>query len=437
MAVTFVGADLSSSVNVIAITGLNWPAHAAGDVALFGGGTVDTATPVLDANFTQLRQDIDQNLKGTLAWRSPASMTGSESGAISFTVGAAETNRMVAGVAVFRGCSGLGTPTYLAEGATAVSTHSSPTVTLASANDGILLIYVERQSTSASTITPPTGYTDAGQFGTGGSGGTVMCLAYKLTGNSSGVNSPSTWSSTNTASNCQVYAIPMTAAPVNVTVNPTGIASGEAWGTPGAALTLTVNPSGIPSGEAWGNPSLALSLTASPTGIPSGEAWGTPGVTPTLTTSPVGIASGEAWGTPTVSTSLTVSPTGIPSGGAFGVPGAALSLQVSPTGIPSGEAWGVPGVSGALTVSPTGIPSAEAWGTPGVSSLLTVAPIGIVSGEAWGAPVVSIGTPAVQRNITLVGSIEANRFAGGIEPGRLSGSIEPNRLSGVVLWPDQ
>lgn len=437
MAVTFVGADLSNSANVIAVTGLNWPAHAAGDVALFGGGTVDTATPVLDALLTQLRQDIDQNLKGTLAWRSPASMTGSESGAISFTVGAAETNRMVAGVAIFRGCSGIGTPTYLAEGGTAVSTHSSPSVSLASANDGILLIYVERQSTSASTITPPTGYIDAGQFGTGGSGGTVMCLAYKVTGNSAGTNNPSTWSSTNTASNCEVYAIPLTAAPTSTTVSPDGIVSGEAWGTPGAALSLTINPSGIPSGEAWGTPSLSLSLTVSPTGIPSGEAWGTPGIAPSLTVSPAGIASGEAWGAPTVSTSLAVSPTGISSSEAWGAPGAALNLQVSPTGIPSGEAWGTPSISTALTASPTGIPSGEAWGVLSVSSPLIVSPIGIASEEAWGSPTVSLGVPVVLRNITLVGSIEPNRFVGGIEPGRLSGSLEPNRLSGVVLWPDQ
>lgn len=437
MAVTFVGADLSSSVNVIAITGLNWPTHIAGDVALFGGGAVDTSTPVLDANFTQLRQDTDQNLKGTLAWRAPASMTGSESGAISFTVGAAETNRMVAGVAIFRGCSGLGTPTYLAEGGTAVSTHSSPSVTLASANDGILLIYIERQSTGASTITPPTGYIDAGQFGTGGSGGTVMCLAYKVTGNSSGANNPSTWTSTNTASNAQVYAIPLTAAPTNVTVNPDGIASGEAWGTPGAALSLTVSPTGIGSGEAWGTPSLALNLTVNPSGIPSSEAWGTPGIAATLTVSPGGIASGEAWGTPTVSTTLTVSPTGIPSGGAFGVPGAVLTLQVSPTGIPSAEAWGVPGVTQALTTSPTGIPSGEAWGVPSVSASLVVSPTGIASAEAWGSLVVSIGAPVVQRNITLVGSIEPNRIAGGIESGRWSANVEPNRLTGVILWPDQ
>jgi hypothetical protein len=459
VAVTFVAADLSNSGNVTAIAGLNWPAHVAGDVALFGAGMLNTATQTLDALITQLREDVDQNLKGVLGVRLPGAMTGSESGSVDMTVLAGDTNRMVAGIALFRGCSGIGTPTYLAEGGTAVSTHSSPSVSLASANDGILLIYVERQSTSASTITPPVGYIDAGQFGTGGSGGTVMCLAYKVTGNSSGTNNPSTWSSTNAASNCEVYAIPLTAAPTSVTVNPDGIVSGEAWGTPGAVLALTVNPNGIPSGEAWGTPSLTLSLTVGPTGIPSGEAWGVPGVTPTLTVSPVGIASSEAWGTPSVSSSLTVSPTGIPSGGAWGTPGAVLSLQVSPTGIASGESWGTPAVSQTLTVSPTGIPSGEAWGSPtvlgsqsagplGIPSAeawgvpvillsLAVSPVGIESGEAWGSPVVTGAAAPPQRNITLVGSIEPNRFTGSIEPGRWSASIEPNRLTGVVLWPDQ
>lgn len=490
MAVTFVGADLSNSGNVTAITGLNWPGHAAGDLALFGGGMLNTATQTLDALITQLREDVDQNLKGVLGVRLPGAMTGSESGAIDMTVLAGDTNRMVAGIAVFRGCSGIGTPTYLAEGGTAVSTHSSPAVTLASANDGILLIYIERQSTSASTITPPSGYIDAGQFGTGGSGGTVMCLAYKVAGNSSGSNSPGTWSSTNTASNCEVYAIPLTAAATATTLSPGGIASAESWGTPGETSNLPLSPTGITSGEAWGSVALALSLLVSPGGIPSGEQFGTPGAAPVLTVSPAAIASSEAWGTPSASSTLTVSPvgiasgeafgtpsvalgnltaspggivsgeafgapvvtvagfstpTGIPSGEAFGVPVIALSLTISPSGIPSAGAFGTPGAGLSLTVGPVGIATAGAWGLPALFSTLQVQPDGIASGEAWGLPAVStvlaVGPAGILSGeswglptaTVAVPAVQRDlTLSGVIEIGRFAGVIEVGRWSGTL-----
>lgn len=501
MGVTFVDAKTSTSGNVVTVTGLTWPTHQAGDLALFIGGCVDTATPVLDALLTQIRQDTDQNLKATVASRLPTAMTGSESGTIDFHVGAAETNRMTAAIALFRAAAGLGTVTYLAEGGTAVSTHHSPSVTLNSADDGICVLYEERQSTSASTITPPSGYTAPVQFGTGGSGGTVVCVAYKLSGNTAGSNAIGDWSSTNTASNCTVYAFPIFAL---ITASPTGIPSAESWGTPGETSNLPLAPTGIPSGEAWGSLALILSLLVSPVGIPSGEQFGTPGAAPVLTVSPAAITSSEAWGTPSASStltvspggiasaeavgtpsvalgnltaspggigsgeafgaptvtvagfstptgipsgeafgvpvialSLTVSPSGVPSAGAFGTPGAGLSLTVGPVGIATAGAWGLPALFSALQAQPAGIASGEAWGLPAVSALLAVGPVAIPSGEAWGLPIATVAAPAVQRDLTLSGSIEVGRFSGSVESGRWSGILEQGRWKGAVPWLDQ
>jgi hypothetical protein len=41
------------------------------------------------------------------------------------------------------------------------------------------------------------------------------------------------------------------------------------------------------------------------------------------------------------------------------------------------------------------------------------------------------------RDLTLLGSLELNRFAGALELNRLSGVVDPNRLEGIVLpWPE-
>lgn len=63
---------------------------------------------------------------------------------------------------------------------------------------------------------------------------------------------------------------------VPITLSPSGIASGQAWGTPTVSENQAVAPTGIPSAEAWGTPALSSvgPTTLLPAGIPSGEAWG-------------------------------------------------------------------------------------------------------------------------------------------------------------------
>lgn len=119
----------------------------------------------------------------------------------------------------------------------------------------------------------------------------------------------------------------------------------------GAGGAQTVTPTGISTGEAFGTPVVTQEVV--PTGIASAEAFGTP--VAVLFNTPTGIASQEAFGTPLVNQS--VSPTGIPSAEAFG---AAPSLPqiVTPASIPSAEAFGVPTIDGGVQVgsSPTRMP---------------------------------------------------------------------------------
>ena len=104
------------------------------------------------------------------------------------------------------------------------------------------------------------------------------------------------------------------------------------------------------------------------TGIASGEAWGTPSLQADTTVSPAGIASGESWGAASVG--IEVSASGISSGESWGT--ASVGIEVSASGISSGEAWGAPVVSiTGVSVLPTAIPSAESWGSPQVGPPIT------------------------------------------------------------------
>jgi hypothetical protein len=134
----------------------------------------------------------------------------------------------------------------------------------------------------------------------------------------------------------------------------------------GGAGGTTCSPTGIASGEAFGTAVVSTSITCSPTGIASAEAFGTPTRTATITCSPSSIATAEAFGTATVSTTIICLATGIGSAEAFGNPTANVSGSSSPTGIPSAEAFGTPTVTTTVTCLAFGIESLEAVGTPTV-----------------------------------------------------------------------
>jgi hypothetical protein len=203
----------------------------------------------------------------------------------------------------------------------------------------------------------------------------------------------------------------------NVTLSPSAIASGEAFGTATVVKTLTASPSGIASAEAFGTPVVTATLAVSPSGIASGEAFGTVDVAKTLTVGPSGIASAGAFGTPTVTAGvLTVSPAGIASAEAFGTAALAGPMTITTPSIASAEVFGTATVVKTLTVSPSsigsavafgtasltdtgpvidirpgGIGSMQTWGTPTISGTTEIAPSGILSAQAWGTPVMAFG----------------------------------------------
>lgn len=133
-------------------------------------------------------------------------------------------------------------------------------------------------------------------------------------------------------------------------VNPTGIATQEAFGTPTFTFgAVGIAPSGIATEEAFGVPTFISVFDLSPGSIASEEAFGTPSIAVgAVTVSPNGIATEEAFGAPSV------------TGGA---------LVVDATGIPSEEAFGTPTFGmGTVVVNITGIPSEEAFGSPSVTN---------------------------------------------------------------------
>lgn len=180
---SFVAVDfsaLTSSVN--SLTDVVWPSHAAGTIALTGHASLNTETATLDAAFTTILNTTDTNLRGLFGKRTAASMTGSESGAIAMASNPT-ANRQVGSVLVLSGYSDVQQVVSLGEPSTTpVSSHACPTITPQVAGSGFVMWYMDRVGTGTTTMTPPAGFTKAGEFGTSGSGGTYQCVSYDLSG---------------------------------------------------------------------------------------------------------------------------------------------------------------------------------------------------------------------------------------------------------------
>lgn len=150
----------------------------------------------------------------------------------------------------------------------------------------------------------------------------------------------------------------------------------------------TVTPSGITSGEAFGTAQLNFTIVGS--GIASSEAFGSLVITTpqVQTITPTGIASEQAFGT--LTTGLFLGPSGIASGEVFGTAG--LSAVIGPTGIASLEAFGSTNVAIQQFISPSGIASLEAIGVPSLQLGYpqTIEVIGIESGEVVEDPTASL-----------------------------------------------
>jgi hypothetical protein len=217
-----------------------------------------------------------------------------------------------------------------------------------------------------------------------------------------------------------------------ISIAPTAISSGEAFGTTVVAPgSVSVAGTGIASAETFGSATVTRgSVAITTTGIASAEVFGAA----SLSVGPVslvatGIASAEAFGSHTVSTIVFVSTTSIGSSEAFGNPIAQVGIvgtgiasaesfgsatvvpgqvAITTTGISSAESFGSSTITrGAVTVSPTGIGSAEAFGiTIVIPAGLVIVPAGLASAEAFGTTTVSPGPVA----ISSVGIASAEAF---------------------------
>ena len=142
----------------------------------------------------------------------------------------------------------------------------------------------------------------------------------------------------------------------------------------GPELFRIVYPSGIASGEAFGTARANASVTA--VGVAPAGAVGTASTTASIAVTGINAGSGAA-GTPAVR--LSVNPTGIAAPGSLGQP--QVNAQVTTQGVPSGSGVGTP--TAFTSMNPTGF-SATGGGLGTPSVVMVMAPTGIASTGAFG-----------------------------------------------------
>lgn len=173
---------------------------------------------------------------------------------------------------------------------------------------------------------------------------------------------------------------------VNLWTHPSGIATGEAFGT--AVATGSIIVTGISSSEAFESPQVNLNIAAS--AIDSLEAFGTPQLNFIL--SMTGIISEEAFGTPKAN--FILYPNAISTAESFGTP--IIAGPIIAQGIASAEAFGTAKVS--FIIYPTGITGAEVFGNLTLAFTQTILPDAISSVETFGSP--TIAGPIIAIGIT-------------------------------------
>lgn len=204
-----------------------------------------------------------------------------------------------------------------------------------------------------------------------------------------------------------VEAFGTTALTAKVTSSPTAIVSAQALGTPTVSTSIAMAPTGVASAEALGVASVTTTSqpqSLAPTGFSSAEAFGSTTLTASITLSPAGVASAESLGTTSIAAKISLAALGIAAAETFGTPAMSMLSTLSPLGVGSAEALGIPNVSAVISLSPLGLSSAEAVGTPTIGSVNAMQPTGISTAEAFGAPV-ALGKITVSP--VAVGSSEA------------------------------
>lgn len=223
----------------------------------------------------------------------------------------------------------------------------------------------------------------------------------------------------------------------SVTVAPSGLSSGETFGSAAAAPgAVMVTPAGVASGFTSDNHLLSPgAVTVSTAGVVTAEAFGAVAVLPgVVVVTPAGASTSETFATPTVLPGVvTVTPSGVDTSETFGAQTiAADAVTVTPSGVATGETFGAAIIGqGAVVVAATGVDTAETFASPavlpgfvvvlpsGVSASETfgagsvlpgsvgVSPAGVASGEEFGSPAAVVGAVVV-----LAGSVGSGEAFG-------------------------
>lgn len=240
--VSFVGADATDlATSVTSVTGCVWPAHASGDLGIVAHASVNTETAAIDALFTSVLNQIDTNLRTVIGKRISSSMTGSESGAISFT-STPTANRQVGLVGIWRGATDVSQTVFQGEASgTATATHVCPTITPTYTGSSFVMVYLDRVSTGNTTVTPPTGWTKRTEFGTSGSGGTYAQICDDLSGTHTASTpfTPASWTVSVASTSAMVVIMELT--PSTTATDLTVAAASQAQTSDSPALTQVHN----------------------------------------------------------------------------------------------------------------------------------------------------------------------------------------------------
>lgn len=180
MAVTRVGGDAVASTTTVGSINLTLPAGLqTNDIAVLTTGynqtTADSTLPV-GWNLIDT-QTYSTTFRARIYWKSLTS--GESSGTVA--VSNATLQRLGGSVEVYRGASGVDVSyAQIQTGTSGVTVHPAPSG--ASAADGVSVVsYVERSSTPATSVTPPSGYTLRNSAFSTGNGSVSTAMGDKLT----------------------------------------------------------------------------------------------------------------------------------------------------------------------------------------------------------------------------------------------------------------
>lgn len=426
MAISWVSpGDISTNDNVDTVTGVSFTGlnQASGDYLVSVWGLLTTATTVVqDARLTTIEDHTDQNLRTFLSSRT---MTGSESGTVSYTVDAASLNRMSVALGMWRGVGSVGTAVRFTEGGTAVANHPATnnlSITPIADNALIVLVYSERSSTgnTAGTLAAPTGpgggsATIRRERGTGGSGGVYVQIAeFQLGAGTSGVAQNFTqWVATpNTliASNADMWLVALYPAATDATPAPAAVA---------AVVAL---PQAVPAVDDVGAPAQVVTTVALPQATVSGNATVTPATITAVAALPTASpqTSGNATATPAAVVSTVALPAAAPSGTAKATPAQVVTSVALPQAAPLAGAT----VSPAVVVTVVAVPRASVSVSAGPAQIVTVAglplAVPVATRNATAAPVVvvvvaGVPTPTVVAAAPNGGIVGRPSVPGGVE----------------------